>query len=319
MSAENSVPPQPSFWARLGGVLIRVVFVIVIGIALGAGLYFGISALYRQFIQPVQEHSLRLNALENSFEQSTQQQSRRMEELASRLDTLETQGDRHKQSLANLQTRLDTLETAQSTQTASLATTDENLSNLESSLTDLSDRSESMQGALDALERDMQAAQADLKAAGSLTDSISEQVDENGQNLHSLATLVVQESARWDGMRRELQVMRVMELITRSRFSLAQNNLSLAQSDIRAGRELLLGLEDELPANQAELVAEAGARLESALGDLPRAPVSAADELEGAWQLLLQGLPTPSTPTPTRAITPTSTAIPSTPTPTPQP
>lgn len=319
MSAENSIPPQPSFLARLGRVLIRLVFVIVIGIGLGAGLYFGISALYRQFIQPVQEHSLRLNALEGSFEQSVQQQSRRMGELASRLDTLEARGDTQKGSLADLQAHLDALETAQSTHTASLASTAGHLSELRSAVTDLSDRSESVQAALDALETDMQVAQADLKAAGSLTDSLSEQVDENGGNLDSLATLVEQESARWEEMRRELQVMRVMELITRSRYSLAQNNLSLAQSDIRAGRELLLELQGELPSNQAQLVAEAGARLESALGDLPRAPVSAADELEGAWQLLLQGLPAQSTPTPTRAVTPTGTIAPSTPTPTQRP
>ena len=319
MSAENSVPPQPSFLARLAGVLIRLVFVILIGIALGAGLFFGISALYRQFIQPVQEHSLRLNALEGSFEQSAQQQSRRMAELSSRLDALEMQGDKHKETLADLQNQLDVLESAQSTQTAVLSTAVGQLSELQSAVTNLGSRSESMQADLNALETDMQAAQADLKAAGSLTDSLSEQADENGRNLDSLAALVEQESGRWEDMRRELQVMRVMELITRSRFSLAQNNLSLAQSDIRAGRELLLGLQAELPVGQAELVAEAGARLESALGYLPRGAVAAADELEGAWQLLLKGLPAQSTPMPTGVVTPTGTMVPSTPTPTQRP
>lgn len=319
MSVENNVPTQPTFLARLGRVLIRLVFVIVIGVALGVGLYFGILALYRQFIQPVQEHSLRLNTLENNVEQFSQQQSRRLGELASRLEKLETQGDVHKESLDGLQSRLDTLEMAQSTQEAVQSTAFGQLSEMQSAVTDLSGAAESMQADLDDLQTEMQTVQADLKAAGSLTDTLSEQLDESGQDLHSLATVVAQESARWEDMRHELQVMRVMELITRSRFSLAQNNLSLAQSDIRAGRELLLGLENELPAGQAELAAEAGAHLESALGDLPRAAVSAADELEGAWQLLLQGLPVPSTPTPTQEITPAGTTVTPTPTPTPRP
>jgi hypothetical protein len=61
------------------------------------------------------------------------------------------------------------------------------------------------------------------------------------------------------------------------------------------------------------------ARLDAALDNLPDTPVAAADELDGAWQLLLAGLPTEPeiastveitatvTLTPTVSLTPTAT------------
>ncbi len=316
MSNESAVPQKPSFLGRLWRVLIRLIFVIVVGIGLGIATFFGVSALYTQFIQPIQEHSLRLNALEGSYEQSSQQQSRRVDDLASRLDTLEAQGDTHKESLADLQTRLENLEGAQATQTAALGTTVEEMSALQSSLTDLLSSVESIQDTVDALEADMQVTEAGLEEAGASIDTISEEIENNTQNLQNLSALVEGEAARWEAMRHELVLLRVMELISRSRFFLVQNNLSLAQADIRAGRDLLLNLQNDLPANQVDLVFEAVERLEAALDDLPRAPVSAADELEGAWQLLLQGLPASPTPTPTPEVTPESVTVSPTPTPT---
>lgn len=90
---------------------------------------------------------------------------------------------------------------------------------------------------------------------------------------------------------------------------------------MRTGRDLLLNLEDQLRGDQAELIESAVERLEAALEDLPQRPVSAADELEGAWQLLIQGLPAPPTPTATSSPTvmPTHTVITLTQTTTPQP
>jgi hypothetical protein len=59
-------------------------------------------------------------------------------------------------------------------------------------------------------------------------------------------------------------------------------------------------------------------RLDAALEALPASPVAAADELEGAWQLLVAGLPEESltaaeseaTPVPEGTATPESTVVP---------
>ena len=81
-----------------------------------------------------------------------------------------------------------------------------------------------------------------------------------------------------------------MQWLIRARLVLVQNNLGLAQVDLLAARRVLVALQVELSTEQAEQaaqIAQVVARLDAALGYLPTAPVAAADELEGAWQLLV--------------------------------
>ena len=68
MSAEQ---PQsgPSFWQRLVRFIIRLLFVFVVGIALGAGIFFGAVFLYQQYVQPVQSNSTTLKVFEIRLEQ----------------------------------------------------------------------------------------------------------------------------------------------------------------------------------------------------------------------------------------------------------
>lgn len=177
LSAQNS-----SFLARLGGLLIRVIFVIVLGIGLGAAAYFGVTALYSQFVQPAQEHNLRLNALEENFEETSQRQSRRMEELATRLDTLEMQGDARKGTLFDLQTQQSGLEETHSAQATLVVTAVEAVNSLQADMADLHSETENIQGNLDTLEAQVQAMETDLAAAGNSIDNIIDQAGENAEN-----------------------------------------------------------------------------------------------------------------------------------------
>jgi hypothetical protein len=102
-----------------------------------------------------------------------------------------------------------------------------------------------------------------------------------------------------------------MELLTRSRLSLVENNAGEAEQDVRAARQLLAGLGGEVPEYQVEALSSIIARLDQALIDLPARPVLAADNLEIAWQLLRSGLPGEPTPGPTLTPgTPTGTPTP---------
>jgi hypothetical protein len=86
----------------------------------------------------------------------------------------------------------------------------------------------------------------------------------------------------------------------------------LAKTDVQTARDLLAELQAEK--NDAVL-AQAIARLDLALGNLPDFPVVASGDLEIAWQILMSGnvppTPTPvpptATPEPTLEVTPTAT------------
>jgi hypothetical protein len=120
-----------------------------------------------------------------------------------------------------------------------------------------------------------------------------------------------------------------MQWLTRARLVLVQNNLALAQVDLLAARRVLVALQAELPTDQAAQLAQVVDRLDAALAALPAAPVAAADELEGAWQLLVAEMApapaatpaaTPEAPAEEAAPEATPTATPeASPTPTPTP
>ena len=83
--------------------------------------------------------------------------------------------------------------------------------------------------------------------------------------------------------------MKAMEMLTRGRLYLVQNNLGLAQNEVQAARDVLAGL--VAPDYQQAALNAMIIRLDLALANLPGAPVLAAEDLEIAWQLLRAGLP----------------------------
>ena len=108
---------------------------------------------------------------------------------------------------------------------------------------------------------------------------------------------------RQTAVENEFQLLRAMALLTRSRIHMANGNTTLASADILTARELLVSMQAGLTEFQAQALQEVIDRLDAALSFLPRSPLLASDRLEGAWQLLLNGLPSDSvsmegTPTP---------------------
>jgi hypothetical protein len=113
-------------------------------------------------------------------------------------------------------------------------------------------------------------------------------------------------------LKHEIMFTRVLDVLARARLYLAQSNFGLAKTDVQTARDLLAELQAEK--NDAVL-AQAIARLDLALGNLPDFPVVASGDLEIAWQILMSGnvppTPTPvpptATPEPTLEVTPTAT------------
>jgi len=104
-------------------------------------------------------------------------------------------------------------------------------------------------------------------------------------------------------LKREVMMTRVLDMLARARLYLAQSNFGLAKEDIQSARDLLAELEIE---SSDEVLAQAIARLDLALGNLPAFPVVASGDLEIAWQILMNGQATATaTAEPTSAFTTT--------------
>jgi hypothetical protein len=97
-----------------------------------------------------------------------------------------------------------------------------------------------------------------------------------------------------------LSMTRGIELVSRSRLYLSESNFGLAIDDLRAARDLLYTLLDKLPTDQVGAMKTVIQRLDMALEKLPAYPVVAANDVDTAWQYLVDGLPN----VPQTAVTP---------------
>ncbi len=330
---------RPSFSEQLGNALLwlfrlglRLLVVIVLGAILGGALYIGALFVYQRYVASVQENQSQLAALATRQVQDAQQARERMDNIADRLDSLEGQMDSAREALAEMQSQLGLLEDEIATQAdlpQELATSQAQITDLEDSLR----RSEATQSAsFEDLGADLSAMEENI---GELSDAIAE-LDQRTARLD--AALGGENSPA--ALRAELDQLRVMGLILRSRLLVSLSNYNLALADLQLAGDRLSDLAREASGRPREQFESALDLLGAAADALPDEPVAAVDALEGAWQLLMEvdsftptttpedqateaistaedstvepaltGTPTPS-PTPVPSGTPTATTTP---------
>jgi hypothetical protein len=107
-------------------------------------------------------------------------------------------------------------------------------------------------------------------------------------------------------------LLRAMELLSRARLFLYQSNFGLARSDVQAARNVLADMQATAPQGKQTDLTEALFRLDLAIKNLPDFPVAASDDLDIAWQILMDGYPMAPAATPTLvpATSPVETATP---------
>jgi uncharacterized membrane protein (Fun14 family) len=281
MTTPNNPPPNTGLGTRLGHALrvflralVRLLLIVCVLALLGLALYYGVPAVYSRFIQPVQENTLRIESLQTSQAQTDQLAAQNMTDAQNHIGTLESQYNRDSQAMVTVQAHLNNIE----------ARSGDDVSQIKAS----SERLDALNSSIKQIFSDMAAITTTLK-----TDKT---------NIQELADKIHAGDPAIKTLYQDLQLVKAMELITRSRLFLGQNNLGLAQVDIQAAHDLLNGLQNQVEPYQAEEVNAVVQRLNLALGNLPGAPVLAADDLEIAWQMLIRGLPN-KTPEPAGALT----------------
>jgi uncharacterized coiled-coil protein SlyX len=271
MTTTNNPPPAPGpgFTNRLGQalriflrMLARLLLILLVLGLIGLALYYGIPAAYTRFIQPVQANTLKLESLQTSQAQVDQQMTQNYTGLQSRLGTLEAQNAIDAQVIATMQSRLTSVDTSAGSAESQLKASTERLDALDASIKQISVE-------LSAITTTLKSDQADFQG-------LAEKVQAGDPEVKSLYY--------------EIQLLKGMELITRSRLFLSQNNSGLAQQDIQSAYDLLGELQNQVPYQTGAVIAVVQS-LKQALANLPEAPILAADNLEVAWQLLVHGLP----------------------------
>jgi len=288
---------RPSFGRRvlrgigwLLRVLLRVIFVLVIGALIGGGIYYGatygIDALNRGLYQPIYDHSKRLGILEIETENADEQLQARLQTLQTRIDTLERQGDTTRETLSSLETRLETSEAALADVQAALNTAQSAIEQMQTDQDGALPRVADLEASLGELD---EAITTSLDALDEALDALSKTASQTAEDVESL-TAKVNDDKALVAVQTDVQMLKAMEMLTRARLLLAQNNPGLAEVEGRAARAGRCARQANAPDDQTKAVTTVVQRLDAALGQLPDNTRLASDEFEVAWQLLARGI-----------------------------
>ena len=233
--------------------LFRMFLVIVIGAGIGLVIYLVFMNIYRTTVEPLRDNAARLEIIETRQVISQGQLDERLKQLGERLSALENNRTLDIESLSQIESEMGALDDTLKKQADKLA------------------EIELMQKEID-----------DLKAHLLI---ISTQVVE-------VSNALAAEDAPVKIVQRELELLKAMELLSRSRLYLMQNNYGSAAEDVRNARQVLEDLQQNAPDYQKEAIAQWISRLDLALRNLPGSPALASEDLEIAWRMLVGGLPT---------------------------
>jgi len=270
--------------------IFRFLLVVVILFALGIGIYYGLPYLYNQWVKPVEEQSVQIKDLKAQQEQSKDVYLSRLEGVQKQLDALVLQQDKDKEELAKLNKMITDTQSWQRAQ-------------------------EEISARLIAAEYRLDQLEAELDKIDMQFIALDKNTQEQKATISALSEDIEQQATPLAVMNQEMMLVKVMELVTRSRLSLIDSNYGLAQNDLQAACTLLSRLQSLLPFNQAQSVQDIERRLELAITNMESNPSLAEKDLDIAWQMLVQGLPgsinevpIAPTPSPLESSTPTPAA-----------
>jgi len=296
--SQRDVENKDNMFTRFIVGLLRIVLIAAFLGLLGVLIFYGLPQLYIRTVLPLQNEMRSLGDTQYNQKQEIHNLSQEVGDIETRLNDIEIKQDSINQDIDEIANRLESLLSSQEA-------LDENITNIQAenqvNIDDLSSSLDELERILNQINKTMKNTDEDITEMQNELDVLQERLD-NGD------VPVVE-------LRRELQMVKAMELLTRSRLFLVENNLGLAEDDLLTAHQLIINLDVEdhqLEAKSAVII-----HLELALDNLPSSPIIAAENLELAWQLLKNGLPDRSSTEESVTITPDSGNVQVTPTITP--
>jgi DNA repair exonuclease SbcCD ATPase subunit len=256
--------------------LIRFIFVLIVGALVGAGLYYGVPWVYRSLVQPVQQNTVRVAALEQRM---AQEQARLQDE------NLALQ-----ERIAALEAEMTALGEQSAVQTQDVNGNAEQIQQLESRITEV---------------------EGDLKAQQDVVAGVRSQLDRGISDLSEQTAQVATQTEELEGRLALLQtaqdVLRVHLLLLEDNPRSARDTLTLATAHLEQAATLMPEQAATLRGLQARM-----AELEALIEDRS---FRTGPELESLWADVMD-LVLPSVSAPTGEVTPIAPVEPTpTPTP----
>lgn len=224
--------------------------------------------------------------------------------------------------------RIDLVEKGQETSSQQIAAMDERVTTLEANQSQSNESSALLKTQLEDLQVQLSTQAAAVEELNQIGAVLQTQQGVMQSTMEDQHDLLFGTNSPIKELRQDTQVLKVAGLLNRSRLYMLQNNYGTARQQVELARSLLVELQESSTISQQGVITSWIGRLDSALSYLPDQPVFAADDLEIAWQMVLQGLPqagstaqgtslagisTPmitSTPTPGKSLSSTPTATP---------
>jgi predicted RNase H-like nuclease (RuvC/YqgF family) len=255
ISQEVQSTSEPSMMRRVGRVVFRTLITIIVGLALGMGLYYGSIRLYREAIEPIQNYEDRISELERSLDQVS--------------NTLESENIELHNRQAGIEGRLAEYAEAVASVEALVQATQQDLRDQRRIISSIED-----------IEKEMEELTLALGSVSTLVEQLEIDIEAG-----ELTAQQVQRTAVY---------LRAMSMLTRAQLELDRDNLGFAAEQVVAARETLGELINVDPEAEASvddaLLATILERLDLVLLDLPTRPKVAADELEAVWKLFMEAL-----------------------------
>ena len=270
------IRPKISVW----GILLRLMITIITAVILGTVIYFSavgwIPYLDNKVFQPIDDHTVKIQEL------------------------VETQSAMDDQI------------------TWFLGTIDSNQASQDEGITSYQLTQEIIELALQHLTEDVSDIQATVSANTHLGTTIPfllstlvPQQSANSRHIDALATAQMRNSE----IQQEIELLKILALLSRANQFLLHSNFGQAEGTLLIAKLDLIKLREDLPPFQREVISSILNLVDQAIVDLPAKPALAAEKLELAWHLGINGLPQldgegntgTTTPTPYIQASPTST------------
>ncbi len=313
MSNDSDTPTKPrSFWRAVGkglGILLRLILVLIFGVLLGVGIYYGIPALYHATIVPIQQNTVDIVVLGHRIDQVEDNIDGRAEVLQDRDAELEGE-------LAALQENSAVQESAVSTAMTQLADLQPRIEDLEETQSTQATEISDLEKALEKANRDLAAQQATLDALtlglDDLETQLADTTAESTENLERLTTEQTHALGR-------LALLQAAQDLLKARLQLLEDNPGAAQASLAIVAEHLThasvwwpDIADDASQWTAETATLATLIAERSFQATPLLEALWAEIAAGVLPPLPEGTKLLSTPSTTTDMTPTTTISPTT-------
>ena len=248
--------PKSSAFVRFWHGLLRLVLALLIGILLGAGLYFGFLFVYQQLVIPTQQNAIEFQNLNTQVNQQWELLTERNEDLEKRLSVLEQKQESNTNQISELLTEIE-----------------QNAANLDAfhikhdNLVDQLDKYDKL--ILNLIKQD------EIFAAN----------NEDFQTVLENIDLDI----KLQPVYQDIAIFKILMQINRSRLFLLQDNYGIAKEELFLADELLNSLLVTSLPDQKDIIMLWDARLNLAINHLPNNPILANDDLEILWKMMANG------------------------------